>query len=506
MTIPLRRSLAGPATSLAIALLFVLAFRWPAPSGLGFHEVLLALALPAFLFTRLARGSGLGWIGLGLFLGLAGQFTWMPGTLERMGGLPYPLALLGAGLFCAWEALGLTLVAGIARWLLARRGLLPAALGAALALLLWERYGYHIYPWSWGVAFGGLPLLARSAAFLGTHGLAALVWAVGVWAGQLPWRRAWLPPLGALALIGTLGLAWHLLPRGMARSLDVVMVQPNFEPGLRRPGMEAENWAQSEPALMGLPRPGVATLLLWPESAVLGRDDTGPSPSLGEEARRRGIAWLFGTEGPRLNLVRGEAAGRPPFLQAKVEPMPFGERMPGPAVLRDWLDAKLQISSQLPGELGPASSFSVPTPQGELKVHPLICSEALMGHRVLAGLALAGGDLLTNHTNDGWFGDSIATDVHAAQVRLRATETGLPLLRTTLSGRSGIFRGDGTWELWDRPLTRATYRFTIAWRPVSTPYRSAAWRLTLTVLLALATLGALLLTRSAPKEGTGDST
>ncbi len=140
------------------------------------------------------------------------------------------------------------------------------------------------------------------------------------------------------------------------------MIQPDFESGLRRPGMEEDMWRRSDAELraLGWPRPGVATLLLWPESSVLGRDDLLPSPRMRMEAQRRGIAWLFGTEGGDYNLVRGEAAGQPSFIQAKVEPMPFGERMPGPPWLRGWLDR--QPGLRLPGGRAPHRGQQLPVP------------------------------------------------------------------------------------------------------------------------------------------------
>jgi len=111
-------------------------------------------------------------------------------------------------------------------------------------------------------------------------------------------------------------------------------------------------------------------------------------------------------------------------------------------------------------------------PQGELRIHPLICSEALIPLRVAQGLAVADGELLSNHTNDGWFERSIATDLHGAQIRLRAVEAGVPLLRATLTGKSGLFREDGSWVLWGEARTEGAYAFTLAWRPRWTPARS----------------------------------
>jgi apolipoprotein N-acyltransferase len=213
---------------------------------------------------------------------------------------------------------------------------------------------------------------------------------------------------------------------------------------------------------------------------VLGQNHFQPTPRLPQEAQQRGIAWLFGTEGGApgrryftYNLVRGEVAGRPSFLQAKTDPMPFGERMPGPAPVRAWLDAKFGYISQEAGELSPASGFRIPTSTGDLVVHPLICSEALLPNRVREGVALTGADLLTNHTNDGWFERSPATDLHAIQVRLRAVELGLPLIRTTLTGKSGLFREDGRTELWGEAMSEAAKVFELTWNSIQTPARSA---------------------------------
>ncbi|MDE3246572.1 MAG: hypothetical protein KGN80_10825, partial [Acidobacteriota bacterium] len=292
------------------------------------------------------------------------------------------------------------------------------------------------------------------------------------------WLVSLRGPMLYIGLLASLSAAWYALPREASREIDVVMVQPNFVAGARWPDMdkymEEELWRLSDRALQEahLPKPERATLLVWPESSVLGRDDRQPSVRLQMEAQRRGIAWLFGTEGGLLNLVRGEAPARPSFIQAKIYPMPFGERMPGPRGMRHWLDRALGVYSQEPGELSRDSSFTLPTPQGELKVHSLICSEATMPLRCRDGVAMAGGQLLANLTNDGWFEHSPATNLHASEIRLRAVELGIPMLRCTLTGKSGLARENGESVLWGEPMTQGTYVFSLAWAPVRTPARS----------------------------------
>jgi apolipoprotein N-acyltransferase len=470
-----------PLSSLVLALVFVLAFRFPGALG-GWLEPAMALAFPLLLLDGLFKGRHAAWIWLSLLLGLLLLYQWVPQTLCSKGGLSFGVALLGLVLLSLWEATGLWVVAVGSRWALRRSGALGAACAAALLLLCWETWGFHVYPWTWGAAFGSLPWIARGAAFLGASGLSALAWGSGAWAaatlatGGSP-RRALAGPGLALGFFLVAGGAWYLLPRDPARSLDVVMIQPNFPAGVRFIGMESELWRRSDALLQaqGWPRPGHATLLLWPESSVLGRDDRQPDPRLTAAAASRGVAWLYGTEGGLYNLVRGEVADRPSFVFAKVEPMPFGERMPGPEPLRLWLDRQLGFTSQAAGVLEKGCAFAVPTADGDVRVHPLICSEALLPERTRRGLALGHADLLSNHTNDGWFDRSVATDLHAAQIRLRAPELGVPLLRATLTGKSGVFREDGRFQLWGEPLSEGAHAFNLQWRPIRTPVRFAGF-------------------------------
>lgn len=474
----MKRLLLPCLSALVLAGLFVLTFRFPGALG-GWLEVGLALLFPLLLLDGLFKGRHPFWIWFTLLAGLLLLYQWVPGTLASKGGLPFGLALLGTVLLALWEATGLWLVALGSRWLGRRSGPLGAALAAAFLLFAWESWAFHVYPWTWGAAFGALPWTARSAAFLGASGLSALAWGAGAWAAAAlamgaPGRRVLAGPALALGVLLLGGAAWYLLPRGPELALDVVLIQPNYPAGLRQPGMEADLWRRSDAVLaaQGLPRSTEPTLVLWPESSVLGRDDRGPNPRLAAEAASRGVAWLFGTEGGPFNLVRGEVAGRASFIFAKTEPMAFGERTPGPEAFRRWLDPKLGFVSQEAGELTPDCAFIVPTRTGEIRIHPLICSEALLPGRTRAGRALGHADLLSNHTNDGWFDRSIATDLHAAQIRLRAPELGVPLLRATLSGKSGLFREDGSFQLWGEPLTEANHAFELRWRPIRTPARS----------------------------------
>ncbi|MBL0313975.1 MAG: apolipoprotein N-acyltransferase [Holophagaceae bacterium] len=465
---------------LLVAVAFMLPFR-----GLGLLESGLLVVFALLIMRRsMDPEQRMGWLYLAMFIGVATAFYWMPGTIKAKGNLDWPTAGFAGLLFFAYESFGIWLT-----WLFARHAYLrtrnawATAFAAGFATLAWEFFAFHVYEWSWSAPMSALPFLARSGAFLGAYGISATLWAFTAYGMArrqegMSWLVSLRAPMLYIVLLAGLSAAWYALPREAARVLDVVMVQPNFVAGARWPGMEKymeeELWRLSDRALQenNLPKPERATLLVWPESSVLGRDDRLPSVRLQMEAQRRGIAWLFGTEGGLLNLVRGEAPEKPSFIQAKIYPMPFGERMPGPPSMRHWMDHTFGFYSQEPGDLSSNSSFTFSTPQGEIKVHSLICSEATMPLRCRDGLAMAGGQLLANLTNDGWFERSPATNLHASEIRLRAVELGVPMLRCTLTGKSGIARENGEAVLWGEPMTQGTYVFSLAWNSVRTPARS----------------------------------
>ena len=140
---------------------------------------------------------------------------------------------------------------------------------------------------------------------------------------------------------------------------------------------------------------------------------------------------------------------------------------------------------------GPGTGFAAPMAPGSVHVDAAAKAAEL-------AVTLGHADLLSNHTNDGWFDRSVATDLHAAQIRLRAPELGVPLLRATLSGKSGVFREDGRFELWGEPLSEGAYAVELRWQPVRTPARSA-W-LTPLLILGLSAGSILVAWKPTPRK------
>jgi len=84
----------------------------------------------------------------------------------------------------------------------------------------------------------------------------------------------------------------------------------------------------------------------------------------------------------------------------------------------------------------------------------LICYEGIFPLPVLH--AAHGARYLVNVTNDSWFTGTIALYQHATLARLRAVETGLPLVRVANTGLTVVYDGYGRVAA-ELPINTATY-------------------------------------------------
>jgi len=122
----------------------------------------------------------------------------------------------------------------------------------------------------------------------------------------------------------------------------------------------------------------------------------------------------------------------------KAHLVPFGEYLPLGNIARRFGFSGLAEAG------GPYSAVSsrhlLPLPQG-VSALPLICYEAIFPHEVQSAKKQA--NLIVNITNDAWFGATPGPYQHLAQARLRAVETGLPLIRAANTGISAYIDGHG---------------------------------------------------------------
>ena len=115
----------------------------------------------------------------------------------------------------------------------------------------------------------------------------------------------------------------------------------------------------------------------------------------------------------------------------------FGEYLPLRWLIGDTLDALAVPNADFtPGAAGQPLLQAAGYPAGTS-----ICFEVAFGRLIAASVPEAA--LLVNVSNDGWFGDSLAPHQHLEIARVRALETGRPLLRATNTGISAIIDHHG---------------------------------------------------------------
>lgn len=117
--------------------------------------------------------------------------------------------------------------------------------------------------------------------------------------------------------------------------------------------------------------------------------------------------------------------------------VPFGDYLPFEGTLRGLIHFfDIPMSSFVAGpEKQPLLKA------GDLNIAPLICYEVAFPELVRETVKDAG--VIVTLSEDGWFGDSFGPHQHLEIARMRALETGRPLLRATTSGISAIMSPKG---------------------------------------------------------------
>ncbi|GHT92905.1 apolipoprotein N-acyltransferase [Betaproteobacteria bacterium] len=382
--------------------------------------------------------------GLGYFLV---GVSWVYVSMSVFGGLPMPLAALAVLLFCVFLALFPAIAGGLFRRFLpatpVRRTL---AFAAALTLADLAR-GYFLtgFPWlAFGYSQTAPSPLVGFAPLVGVYGLgflAAFIAAAIACALQQHHGR-WGVSILVMAFVGWVlsGQQWTQ-PAG--DSIRVALVQGNVAQDVK---WQPEHTRATLNDYLDLVARHPAKLTVLPETALPVFFDTLPQAYLQELARlakRQQGDLLLGVP------TRTAAADSEDYWNAaislgvspnqhyaKSHLVPFGEYAP-PGF--DWFLRQMNIP------MANFSSGSARQPALHLagqRVALNICYEDLFGNALRATLPDA--TLLVNMSNTAWFGHSLAQSQHLQIARLRALETGRPMLRATNTGVTAIIAPDGS--------------------------------------------------------------
>jgi len=441
------------------------------------------------LVTIAGRESGRGRFLWGWLHGIVFWMTsipWIVPTLVSYGGLPRALGIFLLGLLAAYLGVyhGLFALLGGA---LARRGAATAlfALPALWVALEWLRgWLFGGFPWNLAAyAWIAMPGALEISAWIGAWGVSYLgLWVnVGI-ASSIRKRRAEPALLTALVVLLVLPIAGRYSRPGPAAApkSEVVLLQPNT--GVDG-GSDQELWLAylevvEQAAGACRERPA---LLIWPESAawpfMYGR-----SPRL-----ERDLAELAAAGCPViLNTVshgsndRGDGAegmynsailvdeeglaGR--YDKRKL--VPWGEHVP----LAEVLPFVGKLARQAGNFSAGDSVALLPWEGGEIGM--AICYEVVFPHPV-AEQVRAGAPVLATITNDAWYGASDAPWQHFRAARFRAAENHRPLLRSALTGVSGVIgpRGEVIARL--GVGEKGVLRHQVVPRSGLTPFARAPW-------------------------------
>jgi apolipoprotein N-acyltransferase len=198
-----------------------------------------------------------------------------------------------------------------------------------------------------------------------------------------------------------------------------------------------------------------ARLIVWPESSspfplshpllVDGKLESVPDQSYRETleslARRAGASLLIGTvdyrkTGDDVQPVNAAAMVHPDGtwerVYAKMHLVPFGEYVP----MAPLLGFVNRMAQGAIGDFVPGKEPVVARTDG-LRVGTCICYEMVFPEMVRQ-FPLQGAELLTNLTNDAWFGTSSGPHQHFQMAVLRAVENRRYLVRAANTGFSAI--------------------------------------------------------------------
>lgn len=433
-------------------------------------------ALNGWLFGFGYFSAGLFWIGEA-FLAQATEFIWA---------LPFAVTLLPAGL-----ALFFALAVGVARlfwWPGVARILV---LAVTLTIAEWLRgHVFTGFPWNIvGYALTAPLPLMQLAAVVGVYGMTA--WVVVVSAlpavvaadahtrsrGLTEKLTGCMAAVGILFVLGTYGTLrlaaspMTFVDGAMMRIVQLSVPQSEkwvpanreriFADHLKLSGLNAEGEPDN---LAGI------THVVWPEVALpflpleipevmerigamlpdgthlltggLRRD---PSSAANREARNTADKGPPELRRAYNSMIVFDDTGKPALIYDKIHLVPFGEYLPFQNTLES---IGLQ---QLARMRGGFTSGPKPRPLlniGALKnVAGLICYEAIFPGQVSAGKRPSDrASVYINMTNDAWFGNTTGPRQHFQQARVRAVETGIPLLRAANNGISAMIGPAGRVE------------------------------------------------------------
>jgi apolipoprotein N-acyltransferase len=435
-----------------------------APTPHGGWLQMATFALTFALITQASNGY-LAALTAGIFgfAHFASGLFWLYISLHVYGDLSIMLALAALAVFVLYLALYPALAAALWHVCLSSQSSKTGWRSSLVFASAWM-----LTEWLRGTVLTGFPWLANGyaqvdgpfagyAAIVGVYGVSgllvlssALLVQASAAAASRQWRTALLPAVTVLLLIGgglaATKIAWT---KPIHAPLTVRLLQGNVKQAMKFEPIGIEAAIQRYQSLITA---GRADLILTPETALpmvihnlplsfvravhLFSANTHSAVMLGAVGTTTSSTGqthftnsLFGISPDSATVYRYD----------KTHLVPFGEFVP---LGFRWLVQRMKIPL---GDFARGAIIQQPfTVQGQSLAFN-ICSEDLFGEEIARTLRLAStpGNILVNASNFAWYGDTIVLDQSLQIARMRALETGRPMLRATNTGTTAAIDADG---------------------------------------------------------------
>lgn len=461
---------------------------------------LLVLLLDASQSRR--EAASVGWIFA--FCQFFVSLFWISAAFEFQADMPAWVGFIAVGALAAY----LAIYPALALWLAAQFWS-----GAPIRVLIFATFwtaaewlrGHMLTGFPWNTTaqiWSDTPIILQSVRLAGPYALTLFTVALSASAAlaaefSASARRLMLlmTALGAIVAVD----GWWRLHKGGAAPVDgfrVHLIQANV-----RQDVEADPRRQlailelyESLTAKALEQNGIAPVI-WPETAIeydiegdeLGRVRLarviGQSGLLilGTVGRHLGPAAEFLGARNSMLVLDGSANVRAVYDKTKL--VPFGEYLPAAKIL-----SRVGLSSVAAGSTRfVPGTGSVTLAPGIAPFSPAICYEIIFPRTIIPSRARP--DWILNISNDAWFGESWGPYQHFAQARLRAVEEGVPVVRSTPTGISGVIDPYGRvvaqTHLGERVVLSAVVPASLA----PTPYSLAEDWLFFGLLIAVGTAG-----------------
>lgn len=414
----------------------------------------------------LGYAFGLGWFGVGVH--------WIFISLHIYGDMNFVLSAAAVVAFCAF----LALFPGLATWVSVR---LSAPSSLPRLFLLAAAWGAS--EWLRGTIFTGFPWIATGYAhadgplsgYAPVVGAQAMSTLAMLCAGGLSFlvvgpRRRWGGTLLAALLLTGAGLRLVTWTHPSGHTLNVRLVQGHVAQDVK---FQPDKLLEQLLLYYQLAVEAPADLIVLPETAFPVPMQYLPEGFFAEvthQLEQTGSALLTGIPVVQQNGSREDwynavidQEGRVRY--AKHHLVPFGEYIPRGFA---WFVAAMNMPL---GEFARGQLAQTPFYVRDQRIGINICYEDWFGAEIAAALRRDDAPtMLLNVSNIAWFGRSIALPQHLLASRLRALETGRPVMRGTNTGVTAVIAPDGSVLQRLAPFTRATLHTQVQGYAGTTPY------------------------------------